>query len=337
MQTTYLDFEKPLEELDEQVHQLTQSASRSAAQQTELAELEEQLRQREAEIGASLSSWQRVQLSRHTDRPYALDYIEALCSEFVELHGDRVYGDDPAIIGGLARFRGTPVVVVGHQRGKTVAEKVHRNFGMPRPEGYRKALRLFHMAECFRRPVLTFVDTQGAYPGVGAEERGQAEAIAKNIQEMAGLETPIIVTVIGEGGSGGALALGVGDRVLMQENACYSVITPEGCAAILYGERTPERSAWAADALKVTAPNLLSLGVIDEMITEPVGGAHRHTQEAIIEVGEALARHLQAVQSLSVSELMEQRYVKFRRMGEVGIVDGGEGVGTEINGVGGAH
>ena len=218
-----------------------------------------------------------MQLSRHPDRPYTLDYIETLCSEFVELHGDRVFGDDPAIIGGLARFRGTPVVVVGHQRGKTVTEKVHRNFGMPRPEGYRKALRLFHLAERFQRPVLSFVDTQGAYPGVGAEERGQAEAIARNIQEMAGLKTPIIVTVIGEGGSGGALALGVGDRILMQENACYSVITPEGCAAILFGERTPERSAWAAEALKVTAPHLLDLGVIDEMIAEPSGGAHRHT------------------------------------------------------------
>ena len=227
MQTTYLDFEHPLEELDKQVSALSQLDNRSARQQTELAALEAQLQQREAEVFTALSPWQRVQLSRHPDRPYTLDYIEALCSEFVELHGDRVFGDDPAIIGGLARFQGRPVVVVGHQRGKTVTEKVHRNFGMPRPEGYRKALRLFHLAERFQRPVLSFVDTQGAYPGVGAEERGQAEAIARNIQEMAGLKTPIIVTVIGEGGSGGALALGVGDRILMQENACYSVITPK--------------------------------------------------------------------------------------------------------------
>ncbi len=329
MQTTYLDFEQPLEELDKQVQHLTQLEIRPAAQQTELAALEEQLRQRETEVFAALSPWQRVQLSRHPDRPYTLDYIEALCSEFVELHGDRVFGDDPAIIGGLARFRGTPVVVVGHQRGKTVAEKVHRNFGMPRPEGYRKALRLFRLAERFRRPVLSFIDTQGAYPGVGAEERGQAEAIARNIQEMAGLKTPIIVTVIGEGGSGGALALGVGDRILMQENACYSVITPEGCAAILFGERTPERSAWAAEALKVTAPHLLSLGVIDEMIPEPSGGAHRYAQAAIIDVGEAIARHLQVVSSLSVAELMDQRYTKFRRMGEIGIVDKAAGLKTE--------
>ena len=335
MQTTYLDFEQPLEELDKQAQYLTQLEIRSAAQQTELAALEEQLRQRETEVFAVLSPWQRVQLSRHSDRPYTLDYIEALCSEFVELHGDRVFGDDPAIIGGLARFRGTPVVVVGHQRGKTVAEKVHRNFGMPRPEGYRKALRLFHLAERFQRPVLSFIDTQGAYPGVGAEERGQAEAIARNIQEMAGLKTPIVVTVIGEGGSGGALALSVGDRLLMQENACYSVITPEGCAAILFGERTPERSAWAAEALKVTAPHLLSLGVIDEVIAEPPGGAHRHAQAAIIDVGEAIARHLQTVRGLSVAELMEQRYAKFRRMGEIGIVDKAAELKTEVNGVGG--
>ncbi len=335
MQTTYLDFEQPLEELDNQVQYLTQLEIRSAAQQTELAALEEQLRQRETEVFAVLSPWQQVQLSRHSDRPYTLDYIEALCSEFVELHGDRVFGDDPAIIGGLARFRGTPVVVVGHQRGKTVAEKVHRNFGMPRPEGYRKALRLFHLAERFQRPVLSFIDTQGAYPGVGAEERGQAEAIARNIQEMAGLKTPIVVTVIGEGGSGGALALSVGDRLLMQENACYSVITPEGCAAILFGERTPERSAWAAEALKVTAPHLLSLGVIDEVIAEPPGGAHRHAQAAIIDVGEAIARHLQTVRGLSVAELMEQRYAKFRRMGEIGIVDKAAELKTEVNGVGG--
>lgn len=320
MQTTYLDFEKPLEALDRRVHELTQLDDRSDRQQAELAGLEDQLRRREAEVFGSLSAWQRVQLSRHADRPYSLEYIEALCSEFVELHGDRVFADDPAIVGGLARFRGMPVVVVGHQRGKSVADKVHRNFGMPRPEGYRKALRLFHLAERFGRPVLTFVDTQGAYPGVGAEERGQAEAIARNIQEMAGLKTPIIVTVIGEGGSGGALALGVGDRILMQENACYSVITPEGCAAILFGERTPERSAWAAEALKVTAPNLLSFGVIDEVISEPAGGAHRHARAALAEVSEVVARHLHAVCRLSVDEIMAQRYAKFRRMGEVGIV-----------------
>lgn len=321
MQTTYLDFEKPLEELDKRSLALSQMENRSAKEQVLLEKLQHDVRQCEKQVFDEISPWQQVQLSRHADRPYTLDYISELCSEFVELHGDRVFGDDPAIICGLARFRGIPVVVVGHQRGKTVAQKVHRNFGMPRPEGYRKALRLFHMAERFKLPVLTFVDTQGAYPGVGAEERGQAEAIARNIQEMSGLRTPIIVTIIGEGGSGGALALGVGDRILMQENACYSVITPEGCAAILFGEKDAERSAWAAEALKVNAPNLLSLGVIDEMIPEPPGAAHRHAPAAISEVGTAILRHLETLMSLDQVALMDQRYKKFRAMGKVGIID----------------
>ncbi|HKA55788.1 MAG TPA: acetyl-CoA carboxylase carboxyltransferase subunit alpha [Candidatus Binatia bacterium] len=321
MPTTYLDFEKPLAEIDKRLDTLRHLAARSPEEQAELATLEEQCRRQENEIYGALSPWQRVQLSRHTDRPYTLDYIEHLCSEFVELHGDRNFGDDPAIVGGLARFRGRPVVVVGHQRGRTVAEKVRRNFGMPRPEGYRKALRLFHLAERFCRPVLTFIDTQGAYPGIDAEERGQAEAIAHNIREMAGLRTPILVTVIGEGGSGGALALGVGDRVLMQENACYSVITPEGCAAILYGERTPERVAWAAEALKVTARDLLALRVIDAVVPEPPGGAHRHAEAAMALVGEELARHLEELVTLPPDELRARRYAKFRRMGEAAIVE----------------
>lgn len=320
MPTTYLEFEKSFVELDKRLEMLCQMTSRSDEEQAECSALEEQCRQQETDLYSALSPWQRVQLSRHTDRPYTLDYIEQLCSEFVELHGDRVFGDDPAIVGGLARFRGHPVVVVGHQRGRTTAEKVRRNFGMPRPEGYRKALRLFHMAERFRRPVLAFIDTQGAYPGIDAEERGQAEAIARNIREMAGLRTPIVVVVIGEGGSGGALALGVGDRVLMQENACYSVITPEGCAAILYGERTPERIAWAAEALKVTAVDLLALKVIDAIIPEPLGGAHRHPEEAIPLVGDAIAQHLDALLQLSTDALLEQRYAKFRRMGEAAIM-----------------
>jgi acetyl-CoA carboxylase carboxyl transferase subunit alpha len=319
--TTYLDFEKPLAETDKRLDTLRRLAARSPQEQAELATLEEQCRRQENEIYGALSPWQRVQLSRHTDRPYTLDYVEHLCSEFVELHGDRNFGDDPAIVGGLARFRGRPVVIVGHQRGRTVAEKVRRNFGMPRPEGYRKALRLFHLAERFRRPVLTFIDTQGAYPGIDAEERGQAEAIARNIREMAGLRTPIIVTVIGEGGSGGALALGVGDCVLMQENACYSVITPEGCAAILYGERTPERVAWAAEALKVTARDLLALRVIDAVVPEPPGGAHRYAEAAMALVGEAIARHLEELVTLPPDELRARRYAKFRRMGEAAIVE----------------
>ena len=320
--TTYLDFEKPLAELDKRLDGLRRLTVRSDAEQAELLDLEEQCRQQEAQIYDALSPWQRVQLSRHTDRPYTLVYVERLCPEFTELHGDRSFADDPAIVGGLARFRGQPLVVVGHQRGRTVAEKVRRNFGMPRPEGYRKALRLFHLAECFHRPVLTFIDTQGAYPGIEAEERGQAEAIARNLREMAGLRTPVIVVVIGEGGSGGALALGVGDRVLMQENACYSVITPEGCAAILYGERTPERVARAAEALKVTAPDLLALGVIDAVVPEPPGGAHRHPEAAIALVGEALAQHLQELVALPLDELLARRYAKFRCMGEGVVIEG---------------
>jgi acetyl-CoA carboxylase carboxyl transferase subunit alpha len=319
--TTYLDFEKPLAEIDKRLDTLRHLTAPSPAEQAELATLTEQCRQQEIAIYGALSPWQRVQLSRHTDRPYTLDYIMHLCSEFVELHGDRNFGDDPAIVGGLARFHGQPLVVVGHQRGRTVAEKVRRNFGMPRPEGYRKALRLFHLAERFHRPVLTFIDTQGAYPGIDAEERGQAEAIARNIREMAGLRTPIIVIVIGEGGSGGALALGVGDRVLMQENACYSVITPEGCAAILYGERTPERAAWAAEALKVTAPDLLALRVIDAVVPEPRGGAHRSPEEAMTLVGEAIALQLEELITLPLDELLARRYAKFRRMGEAAIVE----------------
>lgn len=321
MPTTYLEFEKALVDIDKRLETLRRLSTRSDEEQTELTTLEEQCRQQETEIYGSLSSWQRVQLSRHTDRPYTLDYIEQLCSEFVELHGDRNFADDPAIVGGLARFRGRPIVVVGHQRGRTVAEKVRRNFGMPRPEGYRKALRLFQLAERFHRPVLTLIDTQGAYPGIDAEERGQAEAIARNIREMAGLRTPILVVVIGEGGSGGALALGVGDRVFMQENACYSVITPEGCAAILYGERTPERAAWAAEALKITAAHLLALKVIDAVIPEPLGGAHRHPEESVTLVGDAIASGLDELVKLPLDELLTQRYTKFRRMGEAAIVD----------------
>jgi acetyl-CoA carboxylase carboxyl transferase subunit alpha len=321
MPTSYLDFEQPLADVDKRLDELRRLSARSEEEQAELASLAGQSQQLEQEIYGSLLPWQRVQLSRHIDRPYTLDYIERLCSEFVELHGDRNFSDDAAIVGGLARFRGQPIVVVGHQRGRTTAEKVKRNFGMPRPEGYRKALRLFQLAERFRRPIFTFIDTQGAYPGLDAEERGQAEAIARNIREMAGLRTPIVVTVIGEGGSGGALALGVGDRILMQENACYSVITPEGCAAILYNERTPERIAWAAEALKVTAADLLELEVIDAVIPEPPGGAHRHPDAAIAAVGDALEQKLKELLVLPVEELMAQRYTKFRRMGSVAIAE----------------
>lgn len=324
MPTTYLDFEKPLAEIDKRLDDLRRLSVRSEEEQAELEQLADRSQQLEREIYGSLSPWQRVQLSRHIDRPYTLDYIERLCSEFVELHGDRTFADDPAIVGGLARFRGQPVVVVGQQRGRTTAEKVRRNFGMPRPEGYRKALRLFYLAERFHRPILTFIDTQGAYPGLDAEERGQAEAIARNIRDMGGVRTPVIVMIIGEGGSGGALALGVGDRVLMQENACYSVITPEGCAAILYGERTPERAAWAAEALKITAADLLTLKVIDAIIPEPLGGAHRHSYAAIAALGDVLDQHLKELLAIPIADLLTQRYEKFRRMGELAIVEAEE-------------
>jgi acetyl-CoA carboxylase carboxyl transferase subunit alpha len=329
VQTTYLDFEKALTDIDKRIDSLSRLAVRSEDEGAELLSLEEHCRTQEAEIYGALSPWQRVQLSRHSDRPYTLDYIEGLCSEFIELHGDRNFADDPAIVGGLARFRGRPVVVVGHQRGRTVAEKVRRNFGMPRPEGYRKALRLFQLAERFHRPVISFIDTQGAYPGIDAEARGQAEAIARNIREMAGLRTPIIVVVIGEGGSGGALALGAGDRVLMQENACYSVITPEGCAAILYGERTPERVAWAAEALKVTATDLLALGVIDGIVPEPLCGAHRHPEAAVTLVGDAIAQYLDELTALPIDDLLMQRYAKFRRLGECAIAEERKEAGRE--------
>ncbi len=325
MQTNYLDFEKPLLDIDKRIDALTKLDVHSAEEQAELEQLETEQRAHESEIYHTLPAWERIQLSRHTDRPYTLDYIEQLCTEFVELHGDRAFADDPAIVGGLARFQGQAVVVVGHQRGRTVAEKVRRNFGMPRPEGYRKALRLFHLAERFHRPVLTFIDTQGAYPGMGAEERGQAEAIARNIRELAGLRTPVIVVVIGEGGSGGALALGVGDRVLMQENACYSVITPEGCAAILYGEQTPELAARAAEAMKITATDLFALGVTDEIVAEPQGGAHRHPRAAIVAVGTAIERHLKEIMALPSDELLAHRYKKFRSMGTAAVVDRGTG------------
>ena len=317
MSTFYLDFERPLVELDERIAALRRLSRTSEAKAKELRELEIQCQALEREIYADVSPWLRMQISRHPDRPYTLDYIRLLCDEFVELHGDRAFSDDPAIVGGLARFQGKAVVVVGHQRGRTVPEKLRRNFGMPRPEGYRKALRFFHLAERFHRPVITFIDTQGAYPGMDAEERGQAEAIATNLREMAGLRTPVVVVGIGEGGSGGALALGIGDRLLMQEYACYSVISPEGCAAILYGERTPERVAGAAAALKLTAPDLLGLGVIDEVIKEPLGGAHRSPEAAVRLVGEALGRHLAELLLLPLDELLSHRYAKFRRMGEM--------------------
>jgi acetyl-CoA carboxylase carboxyl transferase subunit alpha len=309
MQSTYLDFERPLQQLDRRLAALgtVPSAERSG--------LERSRRQLESEIFRDLSPWYRVQLSRHPDRPQTLDYAAAIFRNFTELHGDRSFADDPAVVGGFAWLEDQPVMLVGHQRGRTTHEKIRRNFGMPKPEGYRKALRLFQLAERFRRPIFCMVDTQGAFPGPDAEERGQAEAIARNLREMASLSVPIIVSIIGEGGSGGALALGVGDRILMLEYSCYSVITPEGCASILYRQKTAESVARAADALKLTAKDLHALGVIDEIVPEPLGAAHRHPKEATAALREALVRHLGELNGQGGEDLHRRRYEKFRAMG----------------------
>jgi acetyl-CoA carboxylase carboxyl transferase subunit alpha len=311
MQSTYLDFERPLEELDRAIEEARARKSPVG----ELAGLEARERDLEAQLYGGLSPWYRVQLSRHPDRPQTLDYAGQIFDEFTELHGDRGFADDPSIVGGFARFEDRPVMLVGHQRGRTTQEKLRRNFGMPKPEGYRKALRLFRLAERFRRPIVTMIDTQGAFPGLDAEERGQAEAIARNLRAMAALQVPVVVCVIGEGGSGGALALGIGDRILMFEYACYSVITPEGCASILYRQKTAESVARAADALRLTAKDLLALGVIDEVVPEPLGGAHRHPREAMQALRAALARHMAELRAVPEDRLRELRYEKFRRMG----------------------
>lgn len=279
----------------------------------EIRTLEEKCNDLKRQIYGNLTPWQRVQIARHPQRPYTLDYIAVLCTEFMELHGDRTFSDDASIVGGLALFEGQPVVVIGQQKGRTVQESMRRNFGMPHPEGYRKALRLMKLAEKFKRPLLCFIDTPGAYPGIGAEERGQARAIALNLMEMAALKTPVLCTVIGEGGSGGALAIGIGDRLLMCENAWYSVISPEGCAAILF--RDAGRAAEAASALKLTAPELKNLGIVDVVIPETQGGAHRLPGATMEALRAALLQNLNQLQSLSLEQLLDQRYQKFRSLG----------------------
>jgi acetyl-CoA carboxylase carboxyl transferase subunit alpha len=306
-----LDFERPLLELETRIEALRRDGP--AASEPEARRLEDRLQRLQRKVFGRLTAWQRVQLARHPRRPYTLDLIPLLTEDFVELHGDRLFGDDHAVVGGLARLDGHPIVVMGHQKGRDTEEKLHRNFGMPHPEGYRKALRLMQLAERFRKPVLTLVDTPGAYPGLGAEERGQAEAIARNLREMAGLTTPIVTVVTGEGGSGGALALAVADRVLMMEHAIYSVISPEGCAAILWEDASRARDA--AEVLRITAPDLLKLGVIDGIVPEPPGGAHRNWQAAARAIQQAVTGALGELASLSPGELVQQRYTKFRRMG----------------------
>jgi acetyl-CoA carboxylase carboxyl transferase subunit alpha len=307
-----LDFERPLLELENRITEL-RSAGTPGGPRDEIGKLEERLRRLQQKVYGSLTPWQRAQLARHPKRPHTLDFIRLLFDDFVELHGDRVFGDDKAIVGGLARFEGEPVVVIGHQKGRDTRENIARNFGMPHPEGYRKALRLMELAAKFGKPLVTFIDTPGAYPGLGAEERGQGEAIARNLREMAGLGTPIVCVVTGEGGSGGALAIGVGNRVLMLEHAIYSVISPEGCAAILWGEasKAPE----AAELMRVTAPDLLRLGVIDGVVPEPLGGAHRNWEETAENLRTALRGALAELGSRSSETLVADRFEKFRKIG----------------------
>ena len=312
MSVTYLDFEQPRAALDARVDGL-RDGPRGPDVRRELRRLAAERRRLERDVYDSLSPWQRVLLARHVDRPQTLDYVGRLCRDFVELRGDRACGDDAAIVAGVGLWHGTPLAIVGHQRGHTTAERVHHNFGMANPEGYRKAIRVFRLAERLGIPILTLVDTQGAYPGVGAEERGQAEAIAVNLREMAALQVPVIITVIGEGGSGGALALGVGDRVIMLEHAVYSVISPEGCAAILW--KSSAAAPDAASAMKITAQDLKRLGVIDEIVPEPDGGAHADPAATADLLAPVLERALKELQKLKPAQLIEERYKKFRRMG----------------------
>ena len=309
-----LDFEKPIAELEAMLKELRHlSAEQDLNIGDEIARLEAKSKALTDSIFASLTPWQISQIARHPLRPYTLDYVERLFTEFVELHGDRAFADDRAIVGGLTRLDGRPVLVIGHQKGRDTKEKIYRNFGMPRPEGYRKALRLMKLAERFRLPVLTFIDTPGAYPGIGAEERGQSEAIARNLFEMSRLRTPVICTVIGEGGSGGALAVGVGDRVLMLQYSTYSVISPEGCAAILW--KSADKAPEAAEAMGLTAERLLKLNLIDAIIPEPPGGAHRDLDWMAGILRDALREQLQQLDALTVDELLEQRYRRLMAYG----------------------
>ena len=305
-------FEEPILELERRVESLSGMGD-DVATQRKREQLEVELHGMREQVFSSLTPWQKTLVARHPRRPFTLDYIRYLVEGFVEIHGDRRYADDPAIVAGFGSFRGRPVLVIGHQKGRDTKEKIFRNFGMPRPEGYRKALRAMRLAEKYHRPILTFIDTPGAYPGIGAEERGQAEAIALNLREMARINVPILVTVTGEGGSGGALAIGVGDRVNMLEFAVYSVISPEGCAAILW--RDGSRSRDAAAAMKMTAPDLLALDVADEIIPEVVGGAHVDPARQAVLLGDVLERQLAELLSATPEALVASRYVRFRRIG----------------------
>lgn len=313
MATPTLPFLEPIEEVRTRISELEAAGGSSPAAVEALARARRELDLAINQVFSSLTPWQQCQLARHPERPYTMAYIHSIFTDFTELHGDRRFADDPAIVAGLARFDGDPVVVLGHQKGRDTAEKLRRNFGMPRPEGYRKAIRIMELGARFRRPIISFIDTPGAYPGMDAEERGQAEAIAHNLIEMAGFPVPIIVVVTGEGGSGGALALGIGDRVLMLEHAIYSVISPEGCAAILWKDQS--RAEDAARALKLTAQDLSGFGIVDEIIPEPPGGAHMDPGTMADSVSEAIRRHLKQLRKSKPDALISRRYKKFRAMG----------------------
>ena len=316
MKISYLDFEQPIAELEAKIEGLQSAHDDNDALDIskELLALEKKNKKLSEEIYGNLSAWQISQLARHPQRPYTLDYINGMFTDFEELHGDRAYSDDPAIVGGLARFEGQPVMVIGHQKGRDVKERQYRNFGMPRPEGYRKALRLYRLAEKFNIPIITLIDTPGAYPGIGAEERGQSEAIARNLYVMAELKTPIIGVIIGEGGSGGALALGVVDKLLMLEYGTYSVISPEGCASILY--KSADKASIAAESLAITADRLKVLGLVDRIVSEPMGGAHRSPETVMKSLSAALKEELPKLKIKSVKSLLVSRYERLMGYGK---------------------
>ncbi|MEW6116336.1 MAG: acetyl-CoA carboxylase carboxyltransferase subunit alpha [Nitrospirota bacterium] len=315
----YLEFEKPLEELETKIEELKRlSDDKEIDITSEIKRLEKKAKELRSEIFSSLTPWQKTLIARHPERPYTLDYINMLVEDFVELHGDRRFGDDRAIVGGIGRINGIPMMIIGHQKGRGTKERIARNFGQPNPEGYRKALRLMKLAERFRTPIVTLIDTPGAFPGIGAEERGQAEAIATNLMEMARLKTPIVSIVIGEGGSGGALALSVADRLYMLELSVYSVISPEGCAAILWrknGDLSSEDFSRAAEALKLTAQDLKAFKIIDDIIPEPLGGAHRDPEATAKRIAEYIIKSVETLKTKNPAKLIEERYKKIRKIG----------------------
>ncbi|MCF7966925.1 acetyl-CoA carboxylase carboxyl transferase subunit alpha [Methylobacter sp. Wu8] len=314
MDLKFLDFEQPIAELEAKIEELRNVEFDNNINISDaIKQLEDRSQALTETIFTDLSDWQISQLSRHPGRPYTLDYVEHIFTDFHELHGDRAYADDPAIICGLARLNGESVMVIGHQKGRDTKEKIYRNFGMPRPEGYRKALRMMKMAERFKMPVICLIDTPGAYPGIGAEERGQSEAIARNLFEMAKLKTPIICTIIGEGGSGGALAIGVGDRLIMLEYSTYSVISPEGCASILW--KSADKSQLAAEAMGITSDRIREQGFLDEVVREPLGGGHRNFKAIASNLKEALVRHMHELKSVPVDTMMERRYQRIMNFG----------------------